>query len=426
MTAFPPQESKTPSQQGRGRSVLLVVTGGIAAYKACLVLRGLQDAGCTVRVVMTESATHFVTAMTFEALSGQPVGTTLWGDGGEAPLDHIQWAREADVIVVAPATANFLAKMSHGLADDLPSTLVAAAHSPVLAAPAMNDHMWLNPANQENLSRLRERGIGIVEPGTGWLACGTVAEGRLAEPEEIVSAVLEVFEPGPLAKKKILITAGPTYEAVDAVRYLGNRSSGRMGIALASAARDRGADVTLLLGPSELSPPDGVVVQRFESAAELGSLTEASAPTSDVVIMSAAVADFRPASPELGKRKKADGVPELRLTATEDILAGLGASKPAGQLLVGFALESGGDKTVETESVRKLADKGLDLIVGNRADRDGEGFSSSDNRIFIAERNGTGRWLPPASKVELAGQIIERIVALLEGGTPGQGEIARA
>ena len=193
MAAFPPVPPATPRPSGRGRSVLLLVTGGIAAYKSCWVVRGLVDAGCSVRVAMTAAATRFVTPLTFEALSGQPVGTSLWGEGGEQPLDHIQWARAAELVIVAPATADFLAKMAHGLADDLPSTLISAASSPIVVAPAMNDRMWSSAANQDNLQTLRRRGIDVIDPGTGFLACGTVAEGRLAEPEAIVQHVLSVL-----------------------------------------------------------------------------------------------------------------------------------------------------------------------------------------------------------------------------------------
>jgi len=342
-----------------------------------------------------------------------PVGTSLWGEGGEEPLDHIHWAQEVDAVLVAPATANFLAKMAHGIADDLASTLVAATDAPLIVAPAMNDRMWLNPANQDNLSTLRERGIHLIEPGTGWLACGTVAEGRLADPDAVVEAVITRLRPGPLLGRSVLVTAGPTREPFDAVRYLGNRSSGRMGMALAAAARDLGARVTLLLGPTELAPPEGVTVQRFETAEQLCAMTLEAARGAEAVLMSAAVADFRPVAPEAGKRKKSDGVPELALQRTVDILAQLGANKPEGQLLVGFALESGSDAQVEQEAIRKLADKSLDLVVGNRADVDGEGFGGSHNRVFVLDREGGGQWLPSASKQALAARIWKRALPLM-------------
>jgi len=406
-------DSTTPSEPGRGRSVLVLVTGGIAAYKACTVVRRLADAGCSVRVAMTDAATHFVTPMTFEALTGQSVGTTLWGEGGEEPLDHINWVRDADLVVVSPCTANFLAKLALGLADDLPSTLVSAAGStPVVVAPAMNDQMWRNPPNQQHLATLRERGVRIVEPGTGFLACGVIAEGRLAEPEEIVTAALAELTPGPLRGHSVLVTAGGTREPIDAVRYIGNRSSGRMGIALAARARDLGAATTLLLGPTDVAPPAGVEVHRFGSVAELQAQVERLAPGADAVVMTAAVSDYRPVAPAGGKRKKADGVPSLTLEATPDLLAGLGQAKPAGQCLIGFALETGDDATVQTEAQGKLERKSLDVIVGNRADVAGEGFESTTNRVYVLDRDGRGEWLPPGDKAALAIAIWDRVLAL--------------
>jgi phosphopantothenoylcysteine decarboxylase/phosphopantothenate--cysteine ligase len=405
-------EATTPAGGG-GRRVLLLVSGGIAAYKACLVLRRLVDLGFEVRVAMTEAATRFVTPMTFEALSGRPVGTSLWGEGGEEPLDHVQWARQADLILVAPATANTLAKLAHGLADDLPSTLLAAgSNKPIVVAPAMNDQMWHNPANRANLATLRSRGVDIVEPGSGFLACGVVAEGRLAEAEEIVAAVLAHFEQGVLRGRRVLITGGGTREAIDAVRFVGNRSSGRMGIALAEAARSLGGTTTLLLGPSELPLPDGVTTQRFESAADLERMLPLHAGAAEIVVMAAAVADYRPVAPSSSKQKKGSGLPQLQLEATPDLLAALGAAKRAGQVLVGFALETGSDEIVERECAAKLSQKQLDLICGNRADVAGEGFQGERNRIYLRDRQG-GHWLPEANKQTLARQILERAALLL-------------
>ena len=411
-------ETTTPAGGG-GRRVLLLVCGGIAAYKACLILRRLVDLGFEVRVAMTEAATHFVTPMTFEALSGRPVGTTLWGEGGEEPLDHVQWARQAELILVAPATANSIAKLAHGLADDLPSTLLAAgSNKPIVVAPAMNDQMWHNPANRANLATLRSRGVEIVEPGSGFLACGVVAEGRLAEPDEIVSAVLAHFEQGALRGRSVLIAGGGTREAIDAVRFIGNRSSGRMGIALAEAARALGATTTLLLGPSELTVPDAVTTHRFESSAELERLLQAHAAAADIVVMAAAVADYRPLAPAPDKHKKQAGLPQLKLEATPDLLAGLGAAKRPGQLLIGFALETGSDEIVERECAEKLAGKQLDLICGNRADVAGEGFQGERNRIYLRDRQ-SGHWLPEANKQFLARQILEQAAQLL-GATARQ------
>lgn len=415
MPTSAPTSSSTPPPMGRGRSILMIVTGGIAAYKSCTVLRSLQEAGCSVRVAMTESATRMVTPLTFEALSGQAVGTSLWGDGGAQPLDHVHWAQSCDLVLVVPATANFLAKMAHGLADDLASTLISAADAPILVAPAMNDRMWENPANQENLRTLRSRGVEVLEPESGWLACGTVSLGRLASPESITERVLARLAAGPLARRSVLVTAGGSREAIDAVRYLGNRSSGRMGMALATAARDLGARVTLCLGPTELPPPAGVNVRRFESAAELAEITLSEAEHHDFVFMAAAVADYRPKNPRRTKWKKSEGKPKLELTETQDILSELGRKKRPGQFLAGFALETGSDSELEREAVRKGVAKKLDLVLGNHADREGEGFQSSTNRIFLVDGQGRGLWLGPAEKEELARLIWKRVLELLSG-----------
>jgi phosphopantothenoylcysteine decarboxylase/phosphopantothenate--cysteine ligase len=426
MSRFEPKPTATPPDTGRGLRILLLVTGGIAAYKACLVVRQLVDAGCTVRVAMTDAATRFVTPMTFEALSGQAVGTTLWGEGGERPLDHIQWAREADLVLVAPATANFLAKMAHGLADDLPSTLVSAAHSPVMVCPAMNDRMWQNPPNRENLRRLREWGVEVVEPGTGFLACGTVAEGRLAEPEQIVARVLARRIAGPLRGLKVLVTGGGSREPIDRVRFVGNRSSGRMGIALAEAARELGAEVTLLLGPTELEPPARVSTHRFDSVDALQALVREHVTGCAAVAMAAAVSDFRPVDPKAHKLKKDQGVPTLTLEPTVDILAELGTTKGEGQCLIGFALETGRDTDVEQESRRKLQGKNLDLVCGNHADLPGEGFEGPSNRLYLLDRAGLGQWMGPASKAELARAVWERAIELFTVGTNGDSQVEEA
>lgn len=411
-----PDHSTTPSRSGRGRRVLLLVTGGIAAYKSCTVVRRLVEAGCEVRVAMTGSAQRFVGALTFEALSGQSVGTSLWGEGGEEPLDHIQWAQGIDLLLVAPATLNFLGKMAHGLADDLPSTLVTATDAPIMVAPAMNDRMWASPANRANLATLAGRGVEIIDPGSGYLACGTVAEGRLAEPEQIVDRILERLSGGPLQGRKVLVTGGGTREPIDTVRWVGNHSSGRMGIALASAAHEMGASVTLLLGPSELQPPGQIVVERFTTSEELRAQLAVHAPDSDAVIMSAAVSDWRPVAAAPAKLKKSDGPPALQLEATEDLLAGLAARRPAGQFLIGFALETGDDASVEEQARQKLERKKLDLICGNRADVAGEGFGGDSNRLYLYDRRGTGNWSPAASKAELARMILDRALEVAAAG----------
>lgn len=406
-----PTSSTTPSEAGRGRRVLLLVTGGIAAYKACTIVRRLVDAGCDVQVAMTDSAQRFVTPLTFQALSGKPVGTSLWGEGGEDPLDHIHWAQDTDLILVAPATANFLAKMAHGLADDLCSTLVTAASAPIVVAPAMNDRMWSNAPNQENLERLRARGVEVIDPGSGYLACGTVAEGRLAEPEVVAARALAHFAPGPLQGRRVVVTSGGTREPIDAVRWIGNHASGRTGLAIAAAARAAGADVTLLLGPTDLPLPEGVAVERFETVDDLKEQLEAHAPRADVVVMAAAVSDWRVKNPSATKLKKGAGAPSLELESTPDLLAGLGASRPEGQVLVGFALETGDDATVESQARAKLEGKQLDLVCGNRADVAGEGFGGDTNRWFLYGRDGKGAWTDALGKDALARRLVEQIAA---------------
>ena len=403
----------TPTATRRGRRVLLLVTGGIAAYKACTIVRRLVDAGCEVRVAMTDAAQRFVTALTFEALSGHPVGTTLWGEGGEEPLDHIQWAQQCDLLLVAPATANFLAKMALGLADDLPSTLVTATGAPIVVAPAMNDRMWRNPPNQENLDRLRARGVEVIDPGSGYLACGTVAEGRLAEPEAVVARALARLGGGAMQGWHVLVTAGGTREPIDAVRWIGNHSTGRMGIALAEAARDQGATVTLLLGPTELAVPDRIAVHRFVGVDELQALLARHAPAARAVLMAAAVSDWRvKGSAATAKLKKSEGVPTLELEPTPDLLSGLAQARPAGQLLVGFALETGDDATVQAQSRAKLERKQLDLVCGNHADIAGEGFGGDTNRLFLYDRGGHGEWTAPGTKRALADLLCQRLVVL--------------
>jgi phosphopantothenoylcysteine decarboxylase/phosphopantothenate--cysteine ligase len=415
-----PDQTATPSLSGRGRRVLLLVTGGIAAYKSCTVVRRLVDAGCEVRVAMTDAAQRFVGALTFEALSGQPVGTSLWGEGGEAPLDHVQWAQGVDLVLVAPATLDFLGKMAHGLADDLPSTLVTATDAPIMVAPAMNDRMWASPANRENLKILAGRGVEIIDPGAGYLACGTVAEGRLAEPEAISARVLERMGGGPLAGRKVLVTAGGTREPVDAVRWIGNHSSGRMGIAVAEAAHSMGAEVVLLLGPTALEEPRNATVERFTSTEDLRRLLAVHAPDADTVVMAAAVSDWRPVRPPGSKLKKSDGLPAIELEATPDLLAELSAGRPSGQFVVGFALEAGDDAFVEEQSRTKLERKRLDLICGNHADRPGEGFGADTNRLYVYDRRGRGEWTPSLTKAELGRLILERALEVAAAEPPAE------
>ena len=319
--------------------VLLAVCGGIAAYKACEVLRGLQKAGCDVRVTMTDDATRFVGAATFEALSGSPVATSLYDYPGSA-IPHIELAEWADAAVVAPATANVLAKMACGIADDCLTTTLLACSCPVLVAPGMNVHMWRNAATQANVATLRERGVRFVGPDSGRLACGEVGEGKLAGVDEMVAAALALLAPRDLVGLRVLVDAGPTHEAIDPVRYIANRSTGKMGYAIAAAAARRGAEVTLVSGPTSLATPAGVRRIDVESAAQMHDAMLAAFDAADVAICSAAVADYTPAAPADHKLKKSrEHLDAIRLTETADILADLCAAK-GDRLVVGFAAET--------------------------------------------------------------------------------------
>jgi phosphopantothenoylcysteine decarboxylase/phosphopantothenate--cysteine ligase len=384
------------------------VTGGIAAYKAALVARLLETAGADVSVVLTENATRFIGPDTFAALTGEPVHGSLWERPGE--VLHVRLAHDADVAVVAPATANVLAKLAHGLADDLLTATLLEATCPLVVAPAMHSGMWEHPATQDNVSTLRERGARIVGPAPGPLAHGDEGIGRLAEPEDIVAAVRAALAPQDLAGRRLLITAGPTHEPIDPVRFLGNRSTGKMGVAIAEAARARGADVTLVLGPGTVPPPPGVDVVRVETAEQLREAVVGRFDGTDAVVMAAAVADFRPKEVADDKLKKDAGVPELMLEPTPDILAELGERR-SGQVLVGFAAET---EEVETEGRRKLTAKRLDLLVSNRVGSEGTGFGADTNEAAIVAADGDDVPLASWTKHELAGALLDRVASLLD------------
>jgi phosphopantothenoylcysteine decarboxylase/phosphopantothenate--cysteine ligase len=396
-------------------TVVLGVTGCIAAYKACEVLRELQRRGADVRVVMTAHAREFVGALTFEALSGHPVLTDPFARDGAAEMPHIHWAQKSDLLLVAPATANILGKLAHGIADDALSTLYLAATVPVVVAPAMNVEMWRHPAVTANLAALRARGVRVVEPGVGYLACGSIGEGRLAEVEEIVAAALAALEQRrDLAGRSVLVTAGPTREAMDPVRFISNPSSGHMGVSLAEAARDRGARTVLISGPTALEDPEGIEVVRVVSAEEMASAVTRRAAGVDVVVMAAAVCDQRPAR-RLDSKVKKDALPgSLELVATPDILKSLGQAKGQ-RLLVGFAAET---EEVVANARRKLAEKHLDLIVANQVG-DGLGFASETNAATLIDAQGGALEVPRVSKRELAEKIWDRVVELL-GKAAGQ------
>ncbi len=397
----------------RGARVVLGVSGGIAAYKAAELTRLLIKADATVQAVMTRAAQEFVGAATFQALTGKPVFTDLFDLGQESQIGHIQVADGADLVVIAPATANTIARMSAGLADDALGAVVLATRAPLLLAPSMNVNMWQNPVTQHNLQRLIDRGMRTVGPGSGFLACNWIGPGRMAEPADIVEAAIRVLTPQDLAGVTIAISAGPTREPVDPVRYLSNRSSGKMGYALATAAARRGATVRLVSGPVDLATPHGVDRIDAETAAAMNAAVTDVAAGADVVIMAAAIADFRPANPAGGKLKKhaLGDAPSLALERTTDVLAGLGQRRGSARrpLLVGFAAET---DDVVAEARRKLDTKSCDLVVANDVSQPDAGFSVDTNRVVIVSREAAEP-LELASKLSVAHAILDRAAARL-------------
>lgn len=394
-----------------GRRVLLGVTGGIACYKSVTLARLLTQAGAAVDVVLTRSAAEFVGAITFEAVTGRPVHTALL-DPGHA-LDHIRLARAADAIVVAPATADFMARAAQGRADDLLTACLLATEAPVLLVPAMNDRMWAHPATTRNAETLRGLGYRVLDPDEGPLAVGEGSgPGRMPEPDAILAHVGRVVEggTGPLAGKRVVVTAGPTREAVDPVRYLSNRSSGKMGIALAEAAWRRGADVTLIAGPLSVAEPTGMRVVHVETTAEMAAAVGDALRSAEVLIMAAAPADFRPASPAPGKIKKASAPASLVLAPTQDILASTVDQRQPGAVVVGFALET---HDAVSGGRAKLSAKKLDLVVVNDATESGAGFGVDTNRVTLLSADGAEEALPLLSKHDVADVILDRVGALL-------------
>lgn len=393
-----------------GKRILLGVTGGIAAYKAADLCSRLRKQGAEVRVVVTEHAARFVTPTTFQALSGHPVGLDLFAVGDAWAIEHITLAKGTDLAIVAPATANFLAKMAAGIADDLLSTTLLALDCPVLVAPAMNPQMFTHPSVQANLATLRERGVGVLEPGTGLMACGDTGPGRLPEPEDLVRAIADrLSATHDLQGVRLLVTAGPTQEPFDAVRYISNPSSGKMGYAVAAAARKRGADVTLVSGPTLLSDPEGVRVVRVQTAEEMHRACLEVFSETDWMVSAAAVSDYRPASRVAGKLKKEEGDLTVILTRTPDILAELGQRKRPGQVLCGFAAETA---DLEANARAKLSRKNLDLIVANDVSQPDAGFGVDTNRADLLDAAGGVEALPLLSKEELAHRILDRMKAL--------------
>jgi phosphopantothenoylcysteine decarboxylase/phosphopantothenate--cysteine ligase len=393
--------------------IALGVTGGIGAYKAVEVARGLQKRGHDVVAIMTRSARKFVGEVTFEAITRRPVITDQYARGANANIEHIALATDIGLLLVAPATANVIGKLANGIADDFLTSLYLATRAPVLLAPAMNTNMLEHPAVQRNLQTLAARGVRMVDPGDGFLACGWIGKGRLAEPEAIVEAAEGMLRPaGSLLGRRIVVSAGPTYEDIDPVRYLGNRSSGRMGYAVAAEASRRGAHVVLVSGPTKLDPPAGVQVERVRSAAEMARAMTAHAKGADAVVMAAAVADYTPeqgAAP--AKVAKRDGPLTMTFVRTTDILAELGKARGESgtPLLVGFAAETGDPRP---RARQKLASKHVDLIVANDVSREAAGFDSETNAAVFISADGEVEQ-PLQLKTELASTILDRVEQML-------------
>lgn len=402
----------------RGRRVLLGVTGGIAAYKAAVLARALQDEGAVVTAVLTASATRFIGLDTFSGLTGNPAYSSVWDAPGS--VLHVELAHAADVLVIAPATANVIAKLAHGLADDLLSAVALEHAGTVVVAPAMHEGMWQAAATQHNVRTLAGRGARFVGPAEGPLAHGDHGVGRMSEPDEIVSAVLAAVSghsplTGALAGRRVLVTAGPTHEPIDPVRYVGNHSSGKMGVAIATEALARGADVTLILGPATTRPPAGAEVVRVGTAEDMRAAVRERADA-DVIVMAAAVADFRPKQAADRKLKKDQGVPELLLEPTTDILAELGEQNRPTRVLVGFAAET---DDLEAAGRDKLARKGVDLLVANRVGRPGTGFGTDTNVATIISATGPAVETRAWTKAELAAALWDRVGELLADRSRG-------
>jgi phosphopantothenoylcysteine decarboxylase/phosphopantothenate--cysteine ligase len=390
------------------RRILLGVTGGIAAYKSADLVRRLRDAGAEVRVVMSQGAQAFITPLTFQAVSGNPVHTKLLDESAEAGMGHIELAKWADQLLVAPATANFIARLAHGLADDLLSTICLATAAPVVLAPAMNQQMWSNPATRANCETLKARNIQLIGPAHGSQACGDIGPGRMVEPAELVDALGTVGE-AVLAGKHVLVTAGPTYEDIDPVRFIANRSSGLMGFAIAQAAREAGARVSLVAGPVGLETPQGIERMDVRSAQEMHSVVLGLAGQADVFISVAAVADYRPEKPAAQKLKKGLPRQKIELVANPDIVSEVAALE-CGPFTVGFAAET---EQLKEHAQEKLSRKRLDMIAANRVGQADSGFESDDNEILLLTPSGEHN-LGRGSKWKLAQLLIGAIAARLK------------
>ena len=393
------------------KTVLIGVTACVAIYKTCEIIRGLQKAGVRAKVVMTKHSTEFINPMLFRSLTREPVAVGLFDDRPGDPIHHISLSKEADLFLIAPCTANVIAKLANGIADDLLTTTALATKAPIVIAPAMNVNMYENPATQANMQTLRDRGIAFIDAESGYLACGDVGKGRLADPEVIVAAVLEMLAvKRDLVGKRVLVTAGPTVEPIDAVRYISNPSSGKTGFAIAEAAVDRGAEVVLVTGPVALDDVAGAETVRVRTACEMRDAVAERFADADIAVFTAAVSDYRPAQVADKKLKKGEddaALASIQLVENPDILAEMGASKKAGQVVVGFAAET---DDVEANAKKKLARKNADLIVGNDVSG-GRAFGTDDNQVLFVTADDA-RALPLMSKADLANAILDEALAL--------------
>ncbi len=405
-----PKKKVQDNMKIEGRHVVLGVSGGIAAYKSVELLRALVKKGAIVRVMMTANACRFVAPLTFEALSGGPVCRDLFEGGQDTAIPHIDWARRAEAVVIAPATANIIGKLAAGIADDALSTFLLAVTAPVLICPSMNADMYNNRAVQRNIALLRKDGCEVLEPGTGELACGTSGPGRMPEPEIIADRVCRLFAPGDMAGKRVLVTAGPTREPVDPVRFISNHSSGRMGYALARAAEYRGAAVTLITGPVSLAPPVNVEVVPVRTADDMAKETLARMPDCHIIVKVAAVGDYQADKVATQKIKKG-GRPELvlNLKETRDILKEVGRKKKKSQILVGFAAET---QALVKNAKAKLAEKNADMIVANMVSGRDSAFGSDTNEACLLYKDGREERLPRMDKEQLAHVLLDRIMSL--------------
>ena len=388
------------------KTVLIGVTACVAIYKTCEIIRGLQKAGVRAKVVMTKHSTEFINPMLFRSLTREPVAVGLFDDRPGDPIHHISLSKEADLFLIAPCTANVIAKIANGIADDLLTTTALATKAPIVIAPAMNVNMYENAATQQNMQTLRDRGIAFIDSESGYLACGDVGKGRLADPEVIVSAVLDMLQvKRDLAGKRVLVTAGPTVEPIDAVRFISNPSSGKTGFAIAQAAVDRGASVVLVTGPVALADVEGAEVVRVKTACEMLDAVDARFADADIAVFTAAVSDYRPAQVAGRKLKKGEDDEELasiQLVENPDILATMGARKAQGQVVVGFAAET---DDIEDNARQKLSRKNADLIVGNDVSG-GRAFGADDNKVLFVSADGC-RELPLMSKADLADAVLD-------------------